>query len=81
MQDIERGFTGDIPRQLQNKHFDGEGNTQKGQNYLYPHSYPGHYVNQQYLPDAIKNRKYYEFGDNKTEQQYKEYWDRIKGKK
>ena len=81
MQDIERGITGDIPRQLQNKHFDGEDAEVKGQNYLYPHSYPGHYVNQQYLPDNLKNRKYYEFGDNKTEQQYKEYWERIKNKK
>ncbi len=81
MQDIERGITGDIPRHLQNKHFDGEDAEVKGQNYLYPHSYPGHYVNQQYLPDNLKNRKYYEFGDNKTEQQYKEYWERIKNKK
>lgn len=81
MQDIERGITGDIPRHLQNKHFDGEDAEVKGQNYLYPHSYSGHYVNQQYLPDNLKNRKYYEFGDNKTEQQYKEYWERIKNKK
>lgn len=76
--DIESMDTGDIPRQLQNKHFDGEGDVQKGQGYLYPHSYPNHYVRQQYLPDKIKNRKYYEYGDNKTEQAAKEYWDKIK---
>lgn len=78
MSDIERGIGGDIPRQLQNKHFDGEDATQKGQNYKYPHSYPGHYVNQQYLPDNIKDKKYYNYGDNKTEQKFKEYWDTIK---
>ena len=79
MEDIEKGLIGDIPRQLQNKHFDGEDAAVKGQNYKYPHSYPGHYVNQQYLPDILKNKKYYEFGDNKLEQSYKEYWKKIKG--
>ena len=78
MQDIERGIGGDIPRQLQNKHFDGDDADVKGQNYKYPHDYSGHYVNQQYLPDNIKNKKYYTFGDNKTEQKYREYWDKIK---
>ncbi len=79
MQDIERGIGGDIPRTLQNKHFDGEDAVIKGQNYKYPHDYHMHYVNQQYLPDNIKNKKYYNFGDNKTEQKFKEYWDKIKG--
>lgn len=80
MSDIEKGIGGDIPRQLQNKHFDGEDAAVKGQNYKYPHDYPMHYVNQQYLPDNIKNKKYYHFGDNKTEQKFREYWDRIKSK-
>lgn len=79
MEDIEKGLIGDIPRQLQNKHFDGEDAEVKGQNYKYPHSYKWHYVNQQYLPDILKNKKYYEFGDNKLEQSYKEYWKKIKG--
>ncbi len=78
MSDIEKGIGGEIPRQLQNRHFDGEGNEVIGQNYLYPHNYPMHYVNQQYLPNEIKNKKYYNFGDNKNEQKYKEYWDKIK---
>lgn len=80
MADVERGIGGDIPRHLQNKHFDGEDAEIKVQHYLYPHSYPMHYVNQQYLPDNIKNKVYYEFGDNKTEQGFKEYWSRIKNK-
>lgn len=78
MADVQRGVGGDIPRCLQNKHFDGEDAEVKGQNYLYPHSYPMHYVNQQYLPDNIKNKVYYKFGDNKNEQAFKEYWSKIK---
>jgi len=78
LSDIENTDTGDIPRNLQNKHYDGEGNVQKGQHYLYPHDYPEHYVKQQYLPDKIKNKKYYEYGDNKLEQVAKAYWDKIK---
>ena len=79
MDDIAKGKSGPIPRQLQNKHFDGEDAAVKGQNYRYPHSYPNHYVKQQYLPDAIKDKVYYEFGDNKTEQSFKEYWQKVKG--
>ena len=80
MQDIERGIGGDVPRHLQNKHFDGEDAEIKDQHYLYPHSFPMHYVNQQYLPDNIKNKKYYNYGDNKSEQKFKEYWDAVKEK-
>ena len=78
MRDIESGIGGPIPRQLQNKHFDGADAEVKGQNYLYPHDYKNHYVKQQYLPDKIKNRKYYNFGDNKNEQRYQEYWENVK---
>ncbi len=76
--DIRTGKTGPIPRQLQNMHFDGEDNSRKGQFYLYPHSYENHYVPQQYLPDAIKDRVYYEYGNNKNEQAAREYWEKIK---
>ncbi|MBQ7107047.1 MAG: replication-associated recombination protein A [Clostridia bacterium] len=78
MSDIEKGITGDVPRHLQNKHFDGEDAVVKGQHYLYPHSFPNHYVKQQYLPDKLKNRKYYEFGDNVSEQKFAEYWKKVK---
>lgn len=78
MADIERGLTGDIPRHLQNKHFDGEDAEIKGQHYLYPHSFKNHYVKQQYLPDIVKNKRYYNYGDNKNEQLFKEYWQKIK---
>ena len=65
MEDVQNGNYGRIPRTLQNKHFDGEDNPNKGQFYKYPHDYKNHYVSQQYLPDDIKSRKYYVFGDNK----------------
>lgn len=80
MADVEKGIATSVPRQLQNKHFDGEDAAIKGQNYKYPHAFPKHYVKQQYLPDEIKDRVYYEYGDNKTEQSYKKYWDEIKNK-
>ena len=76
--DVEAGNTGDFPRHLQNKHYDGEGAKEKGQNYLYPHDYPNHYVKQQYLPDPIKDRVYYHFGDNKLENAAREYREKIK---
>lgn len=76
--DVRAGNSGPVPRQLQNKHFDGEDNQNKGQFYIYPHDYPNHYTYQQYLPDAIKDRRYYEFGDNKNEQAFKAYWQGIK---
>lgn len=80
-QDLKLGNYGPVPRQLQNMHYDGEDNNNKGQFYNYPHDYPNHYVNQQYLPDIIRDRVYYEYGDNKNEQAYKVYWDKIKNKR
>ncbi len=76
--DLRLGNSGPIPRQLQNKHFDGEDNQNKGQFYKYPHDYPNHWVSQQYLPDKIKNKAYYVHGENKNEQAAKEYWDKVK---
>lgn len=79
--DVRKGNFGPIPRTLQNKHFDGEDAEVKGQNYIYPHVFPNHWVEQQYLPDKIKNAVYYEYGNNKNEQAHKDYWNRVKGKK
>lgn len=79
--DVRRGRSGPVPRQLQNKHFDGEDAAVKGQHYLYAHDFERHWVEQQYLPDVLKDRIYYHFGENKTEQAAKLYWEKIKGKK
>lgn len=78
MADIAAGKSGAVPRQLQNKHFDGEDAERKGQFYQYPHDYPNHWVKQQYLPDTLKGTVYYTPGDNKTEKSFAEYWSKIK---
>ena len=77
MADVKAGRVGDIPRELQNVHADSAG-LEREQGYLYPHDFSAHWVRQQYLPDELKNRKYYQYGDNKTEQAARRYWDEIK---
>lgn len=71
MADIEAGHGKEIPTHLRSPLFKG---------YKYPHDYENHYVKQQYLPDDLKNKKYYEYGDNKSERAAKEYWERIKNR-
>lgn len=78
LSDLQAGKAGPVPRTLQNKHFDGEDAAVKGQFYNYPHAYPNHWCKQQYLPDNLKSATYYQFGENRTEQAAKEYWDKIK---
>lgn len=78
--DIKSGKIGNIPRHLQNKHCDGEDNPNKGQFYKYPHDYKNSYVEQSYLPKNLENEIYYNFGENKNEQAFKEYWKKIKEK-
>ena len=53
---------------------------EREQGYHYPHDYPNHWVQQQYLPDELVGTRYYEYGPNKVEQAAKQYWDAIKGK-
>ena len=72
MKDIEAGLGVEIPTHLQSPFYKG---------YQYPHDFPDHYVDQQYLPlDLPKDRRYYTFGENKTEQAAMEYWRKIKKK-
>ena len=75
--DVRAGKGKGFPRELQNVHADGTG-FEREQGYLYPHDFPHRWVKQQYLPDELKNARYYEYGDNKTEQAAKKYWDEIK---
>lgn len=81
MDDVKKGLGANVPRQLQNTHFDASDVKIKGQHYVYPHNYPDHWVRQQYLPDDIKDRKYYEAALNKAESLAKAYWDKIKSRK
>ena len=78
-EDLEKGLGRDMPSRLKNNHYFGVGDRKDA--YLYPHDYPEHWVLQQYLPDDIKDRKYYEYGENKNEQAAKAYWDKVKNKK
>lgn len=78
-EDVQKGNYGRIPRCLQNMHYDGADNKNKGQFYKYPHAYPNRWVEQQYMPDALLGKQYYHFGDNRTEQAAKAYWDAVKG--
>lgn len=77
LSDVRAGKLGDFPRELQNVHADSYGQ-EREQGYLYPHSFPNHWVKQQYLPDMLRDVRYYEYGDNKIEQTAKQYWDAIK---
>ncbi len=67
--DIARGMGLDLPSHMRGPSFEG---------YVYPHSFPNHYVEQQYLPNDLVGRHYYTFGDNKTEQLAKQYYDMIR---
>ncbi len=76
--DVKRGRTGSVPRELQNVHADSTGQ-EREQGYLYPHAFPGHWVKQQYLPDELSGVRYYQYGDNKTEQAARTYWEKLRG--
>lgn len=80
MKDLRQGKGGEVPAFLRDSHYGGAEKLGHGQGYRYAHNYPRHYVPQQYLPDELKDRVYYHYGDNKTEQAAKRYWDEIKGK-
>lgn len=73
-EDVRAGRYSDVPNHLKSSPI------AKGVQYKYAHNYKNHYVKQQYLPDELKGKKYYEFGENKTEQAAKMYWETIKGK-
>ena len=67
--DVEKGLGRNIPKHLQSPLYKG---------YKYPHAYPNHYVAQQYLPDDLKDRKYYNWGANKVEDAARLYAEKIK---
>ncbi len=77
MGDIASGNTGEVPDTLKDTHYSGAEKLGRG-GYIYPHDFPNHWTEQQYLPDKIKDREYYRFGDNKAEQTAEQYWLKIK---
>lgn len=79
IQDVRAGKAGDIPDYLKDSHYSGAGKLGRGLTYRFPHDYPNHWIDQQYLPDILRDAHYYDYGENKTEQRAKAYWDAVKG--
>ena len=77
-EDVKSGNFGDVPPHLKDAATFENKQLDPGKKYKYPHSYPNHWIKQQYLPDSIKDRVYYNYGENKTEQAAKAYWEKIK---
>ena len=71
-EDIRAGLGVKIPAHLRAPLFKG---------YKYPHDYPNSYVKQEYLPEDLRGKHYYRFGQNKVEQAARAYWDAVKGEK
>ena len=78
MADIESMDVGEIPEHLKDSHYGGSKKLGHGIDYKYPHLFPNNYVKQDYLPEKIRGRKYYQYGNNKTERAISEYWKNIK---
>ena len=78
MADIESMDVGEIPEHLKDSHYGGAKKLGHGIDYKYPHLFPNNYVKQDYLPEKIRDRKYYQYGNNKTERAVSEYWKNIK---
>ncbi|HAX73933.1 MAG TPA: AAA family ATPase [Firmicutes bacterium] len=78
LQDLNMGNVGTIPAHLKDAHYKGAKDLGHGVDYKYPHNYPNHYIDQQYLPNQLKNKVYYEPGPNKTEQSFVAYQQFIR---
>lgn len=78
LSDLDKIDTGEIPKHLRDAHYSGAKTFGHGVEYKYPHDFANDWVKQQYLPDQIKNKKYYIPKENKIEKSYFEYWEKIK---
>ena len=75
---VRESRTAPVPPYLCDAHYKGAGKLGRGIGYKYAHDYPNHYVEQQYLPDAYKDMKFYEPTENGYEQTIREYFKKIK---
>ncbi len=80
LSDVRSGRAGDIPSHIKDGHYSGAQKLGRAQGYKYPHNYPNSYVDQQYLPDNLKDKKYYKPGKNKMEESVRLYLENIKSK-
>jgi len=76
--ELKSGNAGEIPMHLKDSHYKGAAKLGRGIQYKYPHAFEHNYIHQQYLPDEIKDHKFYEPGKNKIEQGFQGYWKKIK---
>ena len=76
---VRESRTAPVPTYLCDAHYKGAAKLGRGLGYKYTHDYPNHYVEQQYLPDAYKDMKFYEPTENGYEQTIREYFNKIKG--
>ena len=79
MEAVKNTKTAPIPVHLQDAHYKSSGKLGHGVGYKYAHDYPDHYVEQQYLPDGLTDRKFYVPGENGYEKKIREYFKKIKG--
>ena len=79
LRDLERNNSGDVPKHLKDAHYSGASNLGVG-GYLYPHNYPNSYINQEYMPENMREKEYYKPKDNKYESSIKAYWNNVKNK-
>lgn len=79
METVKNTMTAPVPSHLQDAHYKSSSKLGHGIGYKYAHDYPNHYVEQQYLPDGLTDRKFYRPSENGYEQQIREYFHKIKG--
>ena len=78
MEVVKTQKTAPIPAHLQDAHYKSAAKLGHGAGYLYAHDYKNHYVRQQYLPDALKDSRFYEMTEIGYEKKMKEHLDKIK---
>lgn len=81
LRDVQSGQSLEVPLHLRDAQYKGAARLGHGKGYLYPHDFPGHVVEQQYLPDALQGRRYYRPTTNGYEAVIKEYLDHLPGRK
>ncbi len=75
---VDKGMIFNPPSHLKDAHYSSAKKLNKGQNYKYPHNFENNWVDQQYLPEQLKDQKIFEYGNNANERKIKDYWKAIK---
>ncbi|MCQ4044210.1 replication-associated recombination protein A [Streptantibioticus rubrisoli] len=78
--DVRKGLAGPVPPHLRDSHYKGAGKLGHGEGYQYPHDLPGAIAAQQYAPDEVHGRRYYEPTRYGAEARYADVLDRVRGR-